>query len=88
MAIASLNTQNGINFGYINQHVYEGLRSQEANLRNTLESIGAKGDGNITPTDLIALQQQVQQWTMMVDIQSTITKQVSDSLRSVIQKAA
>ncbi|MFP3700179.1 EscF/YscF/HrpA family type III secretion system needle major subunit [Burkholderia sp. SIMBA_013] len=37
---------------------------------------------------MLKMQQQVQQWTMLIEIQSTITKQIADSLKGVIQKAS
>jgi type III secretion protein F len=37
---------------------------------------------------MLTMQQQVQQWSMLVSIVSTIYKEVSDSLKGVVQKSA
>ncbi|MFA5489282.1 MAG: EscF/YscF/HrpA family type III secretion system needle major subunit [Candidimonas sp.] len=78
----------GMSLSYLNETVYQGMRAYEVKLRETLARIGNNPDGSVSQTDLLMMQQEVQQWTMMVDVQSTITKQISDSLKSVIQKSA
>jgi len=88
MALNGLSGASGLNFNNLNNTVYEGIRAQETQLRNTISTIGSQGDGSISQADMLAMQQQVQQWSMLVEIQSTITKQISDSLKSVIQKSA
>jgi type III secretion protein F len=45
-------------------------------------------DGSVSQADMLQMQQQIQQWTMLIEIQSTITKQIADSLKGVIQKAS
>ncbi|MBO1076536.1 EscF/YscF/HrpA family type III secretion system needle major subunit [Roseomonas marmotae] len=37
--------------------------------------------------DMLAMQQQMQQWSMMTQIQSTIVKGLSDAMKGVVQKA-
>lgn len=76
----------GLSLNQVNTTIFQGLRAQETRLRDTLAQIGSKGDA-VDQTDMLRMQQQVQQWTMLVEIQSTITKQISDSIKSVIQKA-
>ncbi|OZI39921.1 type III secretion protein [Bordetella genomosp. 5] len=88
MAISGLSGSSGLNFNTINDTLYQGIRSQETQLRSTLSTLGTNADGTVNQADLLAMQQQVQQWTMMIDIQSTITKQVADSLKGVIQKSS
>lgn len=78
----------GLNFNALNDTIYNSIRSQESKLRSTISSISTDADGNISQTDLLKLQQQTQQWTMMIELQSTITKQISDSLKGVIQKSS
>lgn len=87
MAINSLHSGSGLSLDHVNRTVYQGLRTQEARLRDTLAAIG-NADGTVDQTDMLRMQQEVQQWSMLVEIQSTITKQISDSIKSVIQKAA
>jgi type III secretion protein F len=37
---------------------------------------------------MLELQQQVQQWSMMIQVVSTLTKEVTDALKGVVQKSA
>ncbi len=86
--ISSLAGSAGMNFNTINDTIYKSIRTQENRLRNTVTGIGADADGNVSQTDLLKLQQEIQQWTIMIDLQSTITKHISDSLKGVIQKSS
>ena len=52
-----------------------------------MTSMADNTDGALTSAQMLQMQQQVQQWTIMVEIQSTITKQLADSLKSVVQKS-
>jgi type III secretion protein F len=88
MAISDLAGSAGMNFNTVNNTIYTALQSQETRLRATLASIQTDSDGNVSQADLLRMQQQVQQWTMMVEIQSTMTKQIADSLKGVIQKSS
>ncbi|RKK03219.1 type III secretion protein [Pseudoroseomonas wenyumeiae] len=38
--------------------------------------------------EMLALQQQVQQWSMLTQTQSTIVKELSDTLKGIVQKAS
>jgi len=87
MAINGLPGSSGLNFNNINNTVYNAISTQEGNLRRTLETISKNGDGSVSQADMLQMQQQMQQWTILIDIQSTITKQIADSLKGVIQKA-
>jgi len=84
----SINSGAALNFNAINNTIYKGIESQETKLRTTLTSLGNNADGNVSQAEMLQMQQQIQQWTMMIDIQGTITKQIADSLKGVIQKAA
>ncbi|QEI08276.1 type III secretion protein [Pigmentiphaga aceris] len=88
MALNGLTGSAGLNFNNVNNTVYEGIRTQETKLQSTIATLGAAADGNISQADMLMMQQQVQQWSMMIEIQSTITKQIGDSLKGVIQKAS
>lgn len=88
MALNGLTGSAGLNFNNINNTIYDSIRSQESRLRDTISNISTDADGNISQADLLKLQQQTQQWTMMVELQSTLTKQIADSLKGVIQKAS
>ncbi len=79
--IAALNS--GITFDYINNSVASVVQSREADLKGQISKLGA----NPSTTDLLNLQQQIQQWTMVTQIQSTLVKEISDAMKGVIQKA-
>ena len=73
----------GLTFDYINNTVLSALNNREVQLRSAIEKSG----NNPSTVQLLDLQQQVQQWTMMAQIQGTLTKEISDAMKGVIQKA-
>ena len=77
-------TTGGITFNSINNSISQVTSRREADLQNTINNLG---DSPCTGV-LLGLQQQVQQWTMFTQIQSTIVKEVSEAMKGVIQKAA
>lgn len=74
----------GITFDSINASLSQVRSRREAELQNTISNMGE----NPTTADLLNMQQQIQQWTMFTQIQSTIVKEVADAMKGVIQKAA
>ena len=88
MALNGLTGSAGLNFNAVNNTIYSGIRSQETKLRDTIANLSTDADGNISQADLLMMQQQTQQWTMMIELQSTMTKQIADSLKGIIQKAS
>ena len=57
----------------------------ESTLKTKIAEIGASP--NPSSTDMLALQQQLQQWSMFTQIQSTLVKDLGDALKGIIQKA-
>ncbi|MFJ3463714.1 EscF/YscF/HrpA family type III secretion system needle major subunit [Achromobacter spanius] len=88
MALNGLTGSSGLNFNSVNSTIYDSIRTQETNLQSTLASMQTNADGSVSQAQMLQMQQQIQQWTMMIDIQSTITKQIADSLKGVIQKSS
>ncbi|MEI2417087.1 EscF/YscF/HrpA family type III secretion system needle major subunit [Orrella sp. JC864] len=88
MALNGLTGSSSLNFNNLNNSIYNSLRTQETRLNQTLSSIGTNADGQVSQADMLRMQQQIQQWSMLIEIQGTITKQIADSLKSVIQKAS
>ena len=84
MALNGLSGSAGLNFDNVNKSIYEGIRTQETKLQTTISTIGSKADGAVSQSDMLLMQQQIQQWSMMVEIQSTITKQIADSLKDIL----
>lgn len=75
---------NGINFDTISSTLGTVGMNREVELRNTISGLKE----NASTLDLLKLQQQMQQWTMFTQIQSTVVKEVADAMKGVIQKAA
>jgi len=84
--MAILNSNTGINFDLVNRTLYSAVTARETDLRSTIERVGNLD--NPSTTDLLLMQQDVQQWSMMIQIQSTVVKELSDSMKGIIQKAA
>ena len=76
------NTTNSLTFDYLNNSIGNVLQYKENDLRTLIGSLGA----NPTSADLLAMQQQVQQWTLVTQIQSTVVKEVADALKGIVQK--
>lgn len=76
----------GINFDTVNRTIAQAVTARETSLRNTITEVGSQE----TPSsvDLLIMQQEIQQWSMMIQIQSTVVKELSDSMKGIIQKSA
>lgn len=73
----------GLTFENINATVSNVTRAREAELKQTLSQLQEP-----TTQDLLRMQQEVQQWSMFTQIQSTIVKEVAEAMKGVIQKSA
>jgi len=80
--IAPVTNANGLTFDYLSNSIGQVVQTKEAELRTLVASTGA----NPSTADLLSLQQQVQQWTLMTQVQSTVIKEVSDALKGIVQK--
>jgi type III secretion protein F len=81
--MSTIGTKSGLTFDYINSSVATAVQSRETQLQTQISQLGTQPSTG----DLLALQQQIQQWTMMTQIQSTLVKEISDAMKGVIQKA-
>lgn len=72
-----------LTFDFINSTVLAALTAKEATLKTSIQTVGT----DASPAQLLDLQQQVQAWTIMAQIQGTIVKEVADAMKSAIQKA-
>lgn len=81
MEVAANNS--GLTFEYLGNTVANAVKKKEDDVLSTISKMGE----NPSTGDLLMMQQRVQQWTMMVQIQSTLVKEVSDAMKGVIQKA-
>ena len=71
-----------LNYEVINNTVMNAIQRREQLLQTTISSMG----DTPTPAQLVTLQQQVQTWSIMTQIQTTLTKELSDSMKSALQK--
>ena len=78
-----VNTSTSISPNIVSQVGFAALETRETGLRATLESASAEP----TTLEMLKMQQQVQSWSMLVQIVSTIYKEVSDALKGVVQKS-
>jgi type III secretion protein F len=74
----------GVTFDFINSSVSSVVNSAETTLKNRVASLDP---ASTSPTELLLLQQDVSKWTMMTQIQSTLVKELSDTMKGIIQKA-
>lgn len=73
----------GMTFENINTTISNVTRAREAELKQTLGQLKEP-----STQDLLQMQQEVQQWSMFTQIQSTVVKEVAEAMKGVIQKAA
>ncbi len=78
-----VNSSSSISPNVVSQVGFTALETRETALRSTLESASAEP----TTMEMLKMQQQVQSWSMLVQIVSTIYKEVSDALKGVVQKS-
>ena len=78
------NPANALSIDYVSQAMLPAISNAEQLLRTTIEQTSA----NASPAQLIELQRQIQQWTLLTQLQSTVVKELADAAKSVIQKAA
>jgi type III secretion protein F len=68
----------------INNTMTAGLNAAEASIQTLMSAAGT----NASTTDLLQLQVDVQKWTLISSIQSTVVKDLGDALKGIIQKAS
>ncbi|QXL83607.1 EscF/YscF/HrpA family type III secretion system needle major subunit [Comamonas sp. NLF-1-9] len=76
-----------VSFDSIAQALGAVTDNAETNLRAKIDKINSAGDGNVSQADMLMLQADLQKWSMMIQLQSTITKELGDALKGIIQKA-
>lgn len=74
----------GLTFDSINSSIAQVTTRREASLKELIANLG----DSPSTSDMLSMQQQIQQWSMFTQIQSTIVKEISDAMKGVIQKAA
>ena len=74
-----------VTFGSINSTVTKAAQTQESNLQDQLTAVSQKTDP--TAEDLLAVQTSLQQWTLMIQVATTVNKELGDALKGIVQKA-
>lgn len=74
----------GINMDTVVTPINQSLNKVEQDLRNQIQSMGS----NPSTSDLLVMQQQLQKWTMLIQLESTVVKEFGDALKGIIQKAS
>lgn len=77
---------NGLSLDYVSQTMLTAVSNAEQTLRSTIQAQAASQTQ--TPSDLLVLQKQIQEWAMITQLQSTVVKELADAAKSVIQKSA
>jgi len=77
---------NGLSLDYVSQTMLTAVTNAEQTLRTTIQAQAASQTQ--TPSDLLVLQKQIQEWAMITQLQSTVVKELADAAKSVIQKSA
>ena len=72
------------NMDFLNDTVMKSIERQEQDLKTNIQKSG----DNPTTADLLVLQQGLQKWSMTVQIQSTLVKELGDAMKGIIQKAS
>ncbi len=76
----------GLSLDYVSQTMLTAVSNAEQTLRATIQQQAASQTQ--TPSDLLVLQKQIQEWAMITQLQSTVVKELADAAKSVIQKSA
>lgn len=68
----------------MNSAMNPNLQSVEQGLRKTITSMGP----NSTPADMLKMQYEMSKWTIQIQLQSTVVKEIGEACKGVVQKAA
>lgn len=74
----------GVTFDTVSASMTSALSSAEGNISSLLSTAG----DSTSTSDLLALQVAIQKWTLIGSVQSTLVKDLGDSLKGIIQKAS
>ena len=75
-----------VTFSSINSTVTKASQTQENNLQDQLTAVSQKSDP--TAEDLLAVQTSLQQWTLMIQVATTVNKELGDALKGIVQKSS
>jgi hypothetical protein len=76
-------SSNYVSFASINDDVMVNAQDIDTHLRQLMDGLGS----NPSTYDMLKMQQETQRWSMMVELQSQLTKTCADTMKSIIQKS-
>lgn len=76
-------TTTSMSFGLIDDTVAKSVTLKEQSLNTFISTM----DADPTTADLLGMQRQMTEWSLCVDVQATLAKTLSDTMKGVIQKA-
>jgi len=82
--IGATGSSGGATFDSVSASMTSALSSAE----NSISSLLSTAGNSASTTDLLALQVAIQKWTLIGSVQSTLVKDLGDSLKGIIQKAS
>ncbi|WP_142848259.1 EscF/YscF/HrpA family type III secretion system needle major subunit [Telmatospirillum sp. J64-1] len=71
-----------LTFDTINQTIGRTMQVRQDELASFTQSMNPE-----STTDLLRMQQMMQEWTMVTQLQSTMVKEIGDALKGIIQKS-
>ncbi|MFL9950756.1 EscF/YscF/HrpA family type III secretion system needle major subunit [Paraburkholderia agricolaris] len=80
----NFSSSNSISIGGFANVIGTSVDQTETDLQNALSQLGPEP----TQKDMLLMQQKLQSWSMLVQLDSTIVKEIGDTLKGIIQKAA
>ena len=72
-----------MSFSFVARTLGNVVSTNESNLDQSISSMGS----DPTTQDLLLVQSQIAQWSLITGMSSTITKSVQDTLNGILQKA-
>ena len=72
----------GLTLDDIEKRMASNISRAESSLKNTMTNT------NSTPESLLMMQKSLSEYTMNIQLQSTLVKELSDALKSILQKTA
>lgn len=73
---------NNISFSSIGNTLYNAVQNKETALKTLMQTVGS----NPTTTDLLTMQSAMNEWSMSIQLNSTMVKEYSDALKGIVQK--
>jgi type III secretion apparatus needle protein len=76
-------TVGSMSFSFVARTLGEVVATTESNLDQSISSLGS----DPTTQDLLLVQSQIAQWSLITGMASTMTKSVQDTMNGILQKA-